>query len=85
MKPQFPTCPDCGKPENTKEVCLHCGHVYEEADVTTAGELMAGILCVAVIFIFSFLVLSLFQWLDGCGSLHEIIIDKVKYLLSLEL
>ena len=33
MHPSEPSlCPECGKPEDIKQVCRHCGHEYRDED-----------------------------------------------------
>lgn len=74
-------CPQCGKPEDKKVVCARCGYEYEEEETGC----MFVILFIAFIAMVIVMLLILTQWLWGIGALHEIIINDIKYLLSLEL
>lgn len=81
-----PTCPHCGKPENTVVVCRHCQHEYEEE-----GGLPAWIVSVAAtlflwgVVTIGFWVLRTFLEGDNAPSLLEIFAWQWRAVKSLKI
>ncbi len=80
-------CPKCGKPEDIKKVCRHCGAEYREDDLT--GK---DILCYFVLFlIVVWIACTLGFWLLEQGSLHgpptlfEVLKAQVQFFAGLRI
>jgi hypothetical protein len=43
------TCPECGKVEDIKRVCRHCGYEYKDCDPTTFRDWLGVFVVVVVI------------------------------------
>ena len=71
-----PKCPSCGKDENTKLVCRHCGYEYTDDSLRWYHTLIIiGIIILGISFLI-LLVFSIFQWIDG-KPLFRAILDNI--------
>lgn len=81
-----PLCPECGKPEDIKRVCSHCGHEYKE-EPFTKGESWA------LFFIIAFalwLLITVGAWLmsiefEDDASLLKTLKWQLEYLHNIRL
>jgi hypothetical protein len=61
-------CPECGRDEETKTVCVHCGYEYEEEPTTVKEKLLALVVVVVVLW----LIITIVWWLcESVVSFHE--------------
>lgn len=81
-------CPECGKVEDIKEVCRHCGHEYKKKDsVMKEVCIIFGILF--LILFFSWLICTLVFWIgeqkDGLPTLVDCFKYQLNYLSKLRI
>jgi len=80
------TCPQCGRAENKKEVCCHCGYEYKEEDTPwwvpfVAIGMLIGIVVLVVWFLF-----TMTEWIFGAdATLWEILKSQWKSLSGLRI
>lgn len=79
------TCPECGKVEKTKTVCVWCGHEYKEK-AWSNWEIFGVIsISIAVIAISIYVLFTIGFWLDdnpSNESLRQIVCDQWTWLKS---
>ena len=58
-------CPECGKEEDIKQVCKHCGYEYPEEEETN------GCMTALVVMLIIWLVITIIWWIADNNSLGE--------------
>jgi len=59
-----PKCPECGKEENIKQICKHCGYEYPEEEIN-------GFMTFLGIVLIIWLILTIAWWIADNSSLGE--------------
>jgi uncharacterized protein (DUF983 family) len=76
-------CPKCGKGEDARVVCHHCGYEYPEDDMSLTGPEKAVVAIIIVVVIW--VVLTLIGWLavtmaDDGGTLMDVLRGQVEFM-----
>lgn len=78
-----PTCPSCKQNESIKEVCNHCGYVYQRE----SDSILSWVIFILTI-LFSFILFMVFiftvlNWATGDHTLIQEIQNTGKYFIKL--
>ena len=78
-------CPACGKDESIKEVCGHCGHVYEKTDDGNFLLELAAI--VSVVLIVSWFCVTVIYWMSERNdeTLAQILLEQWEFIRGLRI
>lgn len=80
-------CPNCGKPEDIKQVCKHCGHEYPEDDEDDEGggwsTFFGVIIFIAVIIVICWIFLTFIVWIAGDDTLVNVIKSQYHWFVNL--
>lgn len=86
LRSESPKCPKCGKDEDVKQVCKHCGHEYEDDEPSLKAMffIVFGILWVAT---------TIIAWITDNATSHyperdsysliEIIVIQFDFIINL--
>ena len=69
-------CPKCGKPEERKEVCSHCGYEYEEEDCSSWDSISVLLIILFCIWF----VITLIVWLVQSSGVPADSMERVTLL-----
>lgn len=78
------TCPKCGKEEDIKQVCGHCGYVYPEDDESSNWWVPIAVI-IFIILVF-WVLWTLVQWFGGFeDSLWEVLKMQWRWVSRLKI
>lgn len=82
-------CPKCERIENKIEVCKHCGHEYEESELTAADIILAIVFIAVIVWIVCTVIFWLAQsettwYRPNPKSLFEVIESQWEWLKNLK-
>lgn len=72
-------CPSCGKNEDVKIVCKHCGFEYEETKNTWRETLSIVVFCAVAVWLF----FTLMAWFATRDTLVEILVSQFEWITKL--
>jgi hypothetical protein len=72
-------CPECGKIEDIKKICRHCGYEYKDTKLTTTES----IFIILTIIFGSYMLITLLYWTMESCTLLEILKAQGNWFLEL--
>ncbi len=78
-------CPECGKPEDIKQVCRHCGHEYSEEGVSGWWVLWLILGTVAALWLLSTVVYWLLEQGFSNPTLLEVLKEQGEFFRGLRI
>lgn len=77
-------CPKCGKEENIKTVCAHCGHVYIKKSTSWWKIPITFLVVIFIVVVFLGVLITIVTWLvNGDISLFETLKNQWKWFNEL--
>jgi len=80
-------CPECGRSEDIKRVCRHCGYEYPESSEDFRWyHILAGIVFILLaVVLFCWILWTLIEWLSWSDSLVDVLKDQWEWLKSIRI